>query len=468
MYSSAYFLLSIGTLSTLLGIAFVWRKTRVPHFVLGLILIYYYTLFGAWDIINVKVNSEFNERLRHLELSLFLVRIDGDYLYTIFIYSLFLFVLIITISFMIRTSGVRAYLIMDRSKYWNFAHGRLFMISFVSLILSIGIVWDEILSSFSMGISAYSVTRFEVNQYYTIHQLLNRIGLAAIAIGVGAYIVRPRGRIMLIFYLCLTLLWVLFLVIIGNRNELLFSGIAGLLWYNALGGRIAYPYVVTFGVLGFLVLRFIEITRGRGVEDIITRIGDLLTSADFWNPLAVIGGSESFSAHVSLYGIISRDIDLTYGSSLLYMASSLIPRIIYDERPLDIYQIYSHAISASQGQGFNIHYAAGWYLNFGLLGILMGAVILGWVWVGVLKYSAKRKYTNRNAHISSMAAFCFVSALAPVLMRGGPELLKGFIVEGALLPYLITWLALLKFRFKDQVNIPMDITKNKISKAIYN
>src|SRR5690606_19608317 len=118
------------------------------------------------------------------------------------------------------------------------------------------------------------------------------------------------------------------------------------------------------GFVGFIVLRLIEFLRGIGVDALTIGIADVLATPEFWNPLALASGSESVAAHMSLYGIITDDIDLTFGSSILYLVNSMIPRNLLPDRVADSYTIYATSVSAPDDQGFTIHFAAGCYLNF--------------------------------------------------------------------------------------------------------
>jgi hypothetical protein len=174
-----------------------------------------------------------------------------------------------------------------------------------------------------------------------------------------------------------------------------------------------------------------------GVEALGASIGDVLTRPDFWNPLALATGSESVAAHMSLYGIVARDLDLTYGSSVLYLVNSLIPRNLMADRVADSYSIYASAVSAPDDQGFTIHFAAGWYLNFGIAGIVIGAVILALIWTAIYRAMRARDGHSGGLSLAAIVAFCFCSAFVPVAMRNGPEGLKGLFIEGILLPYLI-------------------------------
>jgi len=35
-------------------------------------------------------------------------------------------------------------------------------------------------------------------------------------------------------------------------------------------------------------------------------------------------------------------------------------------------------VGAIQNQGYSLHHATGWYLNFGYFGVALGAVVMAW------------------------------------------------------------------------------------------
>lgn len=441
--TAATALLWIVTSLVAAGIICIWRVTRSPHLVLGLALIYYYSLAGAWNVIYLKSTGAADVALEHLEASLFPITVDENYLLTIAIYGIFIFALIVALRFFVTGNSPHSNLIPSLTTLPRVAHGRLLTIAVLALGFSIALIWGAILSALDSGVSAYSVSRSETDQYFTIHQLLNRIGLGATAIGLGICVLRPpRSWWWLSCYLLVALAWTLFLGILGNRSELLVAGIAGLLWCYSLGVRFGTFRTISVAVVAFVVFRLIEYTRGEGLEAITINLGELFSSADFWNPFALATGSESLAAHMSLYGVLSRDLDFTHGSSLLYLVNSLLPRILSSDRVADAYTTYATAVSAPDTQGFNIHYAAACYLNLGLAAVIVGAVIVAAVWGGLFRVLARKRSDNLLSYGPLLSAFCFCSAYVPVMMRGGPEGLKSLIVEGILIPYFLAWFAL--------------------------
>jgi len=88
-------------------------------------------------------------------------------------------------------------------------------------------------------------------------------------------------------------------------------------------------------------------------------------------------------------------------------------------------------------QGFNIHYATGWYLNFGLAGIILGALIVVGIWGWLLRTVQRLARTGSRFAVHWNCTLCFCLGFTPALMRNGPEGLKGLIVEAIAVPLLV-------------------------------
>ena len=90
-------------------------------------------------------------------------------------------------------------------------------------------------------------------------------------------------------------------------------------------------------------------------------------------------------------------------------------------------------MGAIQNQGYSLHHATGWYLNFGYLGVALGAMVMGLVWAYCL--NAHRKIAGGPSFrlFARVAPWLFAACLPP-LIRAGPEGYKGFLIEGLLIP----------------------------------
>ena len=116
-------------------------------------------------------------------------------------------------------------------------------------------------------------------------------------------------------------------------------------------------------------------------------------------------------------------------------------RALWPNRPLDIYFYYSDAVGAIPNQGYSLHHATGWYLNFGISGILLGAVVLGGVWAACIRsQSSVEQRLGASKVFAIIAPWLFVAYLPP-LIRAGPEGYKGWILEAVLIPVAVLTLS---------------------------
>jgi hypothetical protein len=236
----------------------------------------------------------------------------------------------------------------------------------------------------------------------------------------------------------LTFAWVSYLGALGNRNELVVAAIASVYFHALTGGHIRWPRLGLLAFLAYFALRTIETLRAVPPEQLVENFAKALVDPEFWNPAAVAGGSESLAAHVSLYGVISHSLPWSWGGSVIYFVQSLIPGLPNEMRVLDSYSLYAGAIGAPTGQGFNIHFAAGSYLNFGATGVIFAALILAVVYSVIRSVAVRRQGSQRVAH-GVLMGYAFFCAFLPVGMRAGPEGMKALLFEGFVLPFLVAW-----------------------------
>ncbi len=70
-----------------------------------------------------------------------------------------------------------------------------------------------------------------------------------------------------------------------------------------------------------------------------------------------------------LYGVLADEAEPRFGYSLYSLACSVVSRaVLWPDRPADIYNYYADSVGAIQNQGYSVHHATGWYLNFGYRG----------------------------------------------------------------------------------------------------
>jgi hypothetical protein len=86
-----FYLLLTGVTTVILLLAWlVWSRTRHLSFPLGIGLIYYWSLFGAWSIVQDRLGGASGKRYDYLEAKLFPVMLDEHYLMTLLLYAAFI------------------------------------------------------------------------------------------------------------------------------------------------------------------------------------------------------------------------------------------------------------------------------------------------------------------------------------------------------------------------------------------
>ena len=149
-----------------------------------------------------------------------------------------------------------------------------------------------------------------------------------------------------------------------------------------LSGPARKPKWVRVGLVlfaGFWFLYAIDLFRAVPLagfsEDVRERTEEASGVATF-----LTSSNEAYGAHFSMYGVLAGQVEPRFGYSLYALACSVIPRVLWPDRPRDIYLYYSESVGAIQNQGYSLHHATGWYLNFGYLGVALGAIVMGLVW----------------------------------------------------------------------------------------
>ena len=150
---------------------------------------------------------------------------------------------------------------------------------------------------------------------------------------------------------------------------------------------------------------------------------------------------------MSMYGAIHYHLPLTYGSSFSNLAHSMIPRIISPNRPPDIYQHYISVARKPGLQGYSINHATGWYLNFGLIGVLLGGLTLGLLLV-LLYNLYQSNFDNLHSYLKILISIGIARYISfiPLIIRAGPEGYKSVIFECLLIPVFLLWVSTFSFK----------------------
>lgn len=436
-----YAVLTTATVVIALLAVLVYRQTHDLGTLIGSAAMYYWSLFGAWYIVIDKSGGWSGKHYHYLERKMFPVALDGDYLITLCLYAVFVVLVQLTLLALVPSRQARP---LPRLPL---RHDPVLLMTFLAGLGSLLLIQDEIAAAWATHTSAYVYTRSHPSQWFTLHQVLNRAALLPAAIGFATlltdaknrYFVNIRKRYTLLGYALVLGGMCALTFLLGNKNEVLAALIAGVLAYT---GGLVRPRWLKIGLaaaLGIWFLFSIDYFRAFAVSDIAAALSTERGAADIGEVARFVTSSnESYAAHFSMYGVLSRNVEPRFGYSIYSLACSIVPRILWPDRPRDIYLYYSESVGTIQNQGYSVHHATGWYLNFGYLGVALGAVTMGFAWAWCI--NAKRRIGGRTGlpfRLFAIVAPWFFAACLPPMLRAGPEAYKGFVVEGALIPVVV-------------------------------
>lgn len=419
----------------------VYQRSKDLGTVLGTAALYYWSLYGAWSIVLDKSGGSSGKNYQYLESKMFPIFLDGDYLLTLSLYAGFIIVLQLTLLARLPrgTTYPLPRLVLR--------HEPILVMTLLAGIASFWLVRQELSTAWTLHTSAYWYTRRNPNEWFTLHQVLNRSALLPAAIGfatleTGAqnrYFVNLRRRYTRIGYVVVLGGMCVFTFLLGNKNEVLAALISGILAF--VGGRVRPkwgPAVLAFG-LGIWFLFSIDYFRSFALADLASAVTTEKRASDVSQVARFVTSSnEAYAAHFSMYGVLAKGIEPKFGYSVYSLLLSAIPRIVWPDRPRDIYLYYSESVGTVQNQGYSLHHATGWYLNFGYAGVALGAVVMGLVWGGCI--DARRRVKPRSQlpfRLFAIVSPWLFAACLPPMLRAGPEAYKGLVIEGALIPVVM-------------------------------
>ncbi|HZO90852.1 MAG TPA: hypothetical protein VFB38_21170 [Chthonomonadaceae bacterium] len=448
-----YVLLAVATIAIVVLGGLVWLRTRNLAFPIGIFFLYYWSLYGGWSIVTDKLGGDSGKHYYYLEDKLFAIQLDDNYFWSLAFYALFIIAVEIAILIFIRPE--RKTLPVAPLEI---SHPLLIALSGLSGLASYLIIRPSIAAAQAMNMSAYLTTRGvtqEVPPFFTVHQELNRMALVPAALGLAIacsgrnpkYITGARGRWTVPAYLGVLLGMFLFTLILGNKNELFYTGVGAFLLYLVNAERPNRAALVGLGALGGVCLALVDMLRGVPLPQMLDFVSTM-SFEDVKGAMEFLGTSdEAFGAHFSMYGALTFKVPLTYGSSLVSLAASVVPRDLWPDRPEDVYFHYANSVQAVAGQGYTIHHATGWYLNFGVPGIIIGGLVLGWVWAKCFNsFYCVASARTRWGYLLAVLSPWMLTASLPALVRAGIEAYKGVALEAFLIPVVMLGLASYRWR----------------------
>ena len=435
-----YMILTVITWYTVFSLIRIVRLSDSLILIVPIFSIYFWSLFGVWGMVEMHIRGEHH----YFEDDLFYVYNDLYYLTSVILYSLFLFLFIYKIKGFIEKNKnqkedkgnikrIINYIIrLKNSKIY-------FLIICSFFIVFIYFAKQDISNAIISGKSAYEISRFD-SSAGILRTIFQFSGDSFAFLSLPLFV--PTGRPSYRVYLVALLFFVVVILnfILGNRGVLLTTVGAYLLLYTEIKGLKKSLTLRNIIILMSLVLiaQLVSFLRGMTVESLVAGEGE----ATLMGLLeSLTGSSEKYASHISMYGVLKYDVPLTYGSSLLFLLSSLIPTFLGFERPTDSYVYYINQVGAGDlEQGFTINHITGWYINFGIIGVIIGAL----VWSSILLWF----YKKRSGFLSLYAAIIF-SVLSIQMIRAGIESYKGVLIMSILIPILIMKFSLVKFTWRN-------------------
>ncbi len=466
---SGYLLLLTITLAFGWAVRRVHRRTVDPGVLVGAVILYVWTLAGAWFFIGDAATGFHGHRIGlayyYLMEKMFPFELDGDYVKALALYGVFLLAVLLALD-----GSTRKLDRTTRPAPVRIDLRALLVLGALAMVASAVLVWPQLNDAVATGRSFYQVLRATPGRWGTLHNVAN--GIASFCLLFGQVVVIAsnagsgpfRGRVswtrwgfpIMVGLLCL------YLSVIGDRHSLLTMAIAAVLFlWSVLGAgalRRGLPLWITLGV-ALLVggqLRGFTVNELRTLKkEEVKDEGPFRLPAIAHVPrhpegtLRRVGGAvlnnELFAAHFSLYGILRMNVRPEPFVSFRYLASSAVPAALGAPRPKNAYDVYAEGARLTPGQGYTIHHAAAWYLNFGLIGPLLGGLLLGLVWGWTLRV-AQGGRKGRGALV--MLPFLFVAFL-PQVLRNGPEAYRTLLLEGFLIPMVLVGAAILFARWRN-------------------
>jgi len=429
-------LLGAATLVIAVLAAVLYAQRRDTGLVVGIAALYYWSLYGAWSIVIDKTGGFSGQHYQYLEAKMFPIALDGQYVLTLALYAGFIILLELTLLAGLSRRRERPIprLVLR--------HEAILFAGFAAGVASYLVIRDKLSMAWAMNTSAYWYTRSQSDQWFTLHQVLNRVALIPPAIGMATLAAGRRSRFFVNVerrytwpaYVLLAAGMGAFTFVLGNKNEAFTALLTGVLTYV---GSVRRPQwwkiglVLASGLWFLAAVDFFRATPLSGIGEAVFARGQDSDDVGHF----VTTSNEAFAAHFSLYGVLEAGTAPKFAYSLYSLACSVIPRVLWPERPRDIYLYYSESVGTIQNQGYSLHHATGWYLNFGYAGVAMGAVTLGMVWTMCL--NARQRIRRRSGLLyrlfAIIAPWVLVAGLPP-LIRAGPEGYKGLVIESFLIP----------------------------------
>jgi hypothetical protein len=169
--------------------------TRQMGFLVGIGLLYYWSLYGAWSIVGAQMGGNSDKQYDYLAERMYPIQLNDDYMMTLVLYAAFILLVEFTLLWKVSQRFPVSEPLVDAPIH--ISHVSLFILVSVSVLGSFLILAEQLTSAAEMNISPYVATRGGLGAYhplFTIHQVFNRMAVFSLAIGFAVYLTPNRAR----------------------------------------------------------------------------------------------------------------------------------------------------------------------------------------------------------------------------------------------------------------------------------
>lgn len=421
----------------LLGWAAV-RGRHQPGLAAVLFLLPVWTLLGALFVVEWRSGS--GAAMSNVERQTFPIALGGAYTETLAYYFTFAFAVVAGLALIPRESSEevsqRRRLVVEVMDHFPIRGALLLCIS----VLAVEEILIRTLVSQIPGTSLYAA---DYNPTFDGSLTLKALKYLILAAGcllvtclTVALVQRARSiervwsTVFVIAFALLTGLQVRVYLVMGERSETLSLGLALAIAITTYGTRTkrnfsarAAGFAASATLLYFTVVIGMTRVNSQSTREISSPLAHLTSPTTVWDYFirdSLIG--EAFPAHSSLYLLFERGV--APFQAVPFFSTS--------------YDIYAEGVGLPMNAGFTIHPVAAWWLSVGPFAPLAAAayllaLMLGLLWLGRLTV---RPGTAAIVFVSSTWAF---AVLAPVVLRSGPDGLRGVVTTTLVVPVLATW-----------------------------
>lgn len=422
-------------------------RVRDWTYPVGALFLTYWSLYGGFWIIADRLWGDHGLRYAYLEGKLFAIHLDYDYALTILGYGAFVTIVLGTVAVLYDRG--------ERPKREGFReiridHARLALLTVGLGLVAYLMVRDELALASALGLAGYEFISGSQGRVlgagFALQQTAFRASVVGALLGIAAVLAEEDDRrsggvrlgLLAVYGVCSVGLVGLSLLL-GEKSELFFGTIVALLAYGTFARRPRLGIVLVAGVVLVVLLGFVDAIRGLTLavlqQEFVVGSWMERVSEGMWMAAT---SNEAFGAHFSLYGAFAYDLETEWGFGLMSLLTSVVPRYFWPSRPGEVYDMYVEGVGAIPDQGYTIHHATGWMMTLGPVGIAIGAVVLGAVWVFAYQFrdlADHRRWLRFRLFAALLPALTI--GYMPMFIRSGVEGYKGLAIDAVVAPFLL-------------------------------